>query len=156
MARTPSETLTMREAQVMEAIWRLGEATAEQIREALPEPLHDSTVRTLLRVLESKGYVRHEVRGKAFAYRAAMEKGKAQRRVLRSVLALFFGGSAEDLVLRLIEDERITSEQLADLRRADSEAPDRVPKPSEPKPAEIKGKPRKSRETQGKGKPSGD
>src|SRR5262245_10108503 len=69
MARTPSETRTGREAEVMDASWRLGELTAEQVRGALPEPLHDSTVRTLLRVLESKGYLRHEVRGKAFVYR---------------------------------------------------------------------------------------
>ena len=96
----------------MDAVWRLGEATAEQVREALPEPLHDSSVRTLLRVLESKGYLGHEVRGKAYVYRAAVERKKAQRRALRSVLARFFGGSAEDLVLRLIEDERITPEQL--------------------------------------------
>jgi BlaI family penicillinase repressor len=117
MARTPSETMTPREAQVMEAVWRLGEATAEQVRGALPEPLHDSTVRTLLRVLEAKGYLRHEARGKTYLYRAAIAKRKAQRRVLRSVLARFFGGSAHDLVLRLIEDERITAEELALLGR---------------------------------------
>jgi len=117
MARPPAETLTGREAQVMEVVWRLGEATAEQVRAALPEALHDSTVRTLLRVLESKGYLDHEVRGKAYVYRAAVERKKAQRHALRSVLARFFGGSAEDLVLRLIEDERITPEQLDALRR---------------------------------------
>ena len=117
MARTPSETLTGREAQVMEAIWRLGEASAEQVRGALPEPLHDSTVRTLLRVLETKGYLRHEARGKAFVYRAAIARRKAQRNALRSVLAQLFGGSAEDLVMRLIEDERITPDQLDELRR---------------------------------------
>jgi BlaI family transcriptional regulator, penicillinase repressor len=118
MARTPSDTLTGREAQVMDAVWRLGEATAEQVRGALPEPLHDSTVRTLLRVLESKGYLRHLERGKTYVYRAAIERQNAQRRVLRSVLKRFFGGSAEDLVLRLIEDERITPDQLDLLRRS--------------------------------------
>jgi predicted transcriptional regulator len=117
MARPPAETLTGREAQIMDAIWRLGEATAEQVREAMPEPLHDSTVRTLLRVLESKGYLEHEARGKAYVYRAVVERTKAQRRALGSVLARFFGGSAEDLVLRLIEDERISPEQLDALRR---------------------------------------
>jgi BlaI family transcriptional regulator, penicillinase repressor len=101
----------------MDAVWRIGEASAEQVREALPEPLHDSTVRTLLRVLETKGYLCHEVRGKAYVYRAAVERNKAQRHALRSVLARFFGGSAEDLVLRLIEDERITPEQLDALGR---------------------------------------
>jgi BlaI family transcriptional regulator, penicillinase repressor len=117
MARPPAETLTGREAQVMDAVWGLGAATAEQVREALPQPLHDSTVRTLLRVLESKGYVDHALRGKAYVYRAVIERKKAQRHALRSLLLRFFGGSAEDLVLRLIEDERITPEQLDQVRR---------------------------------------
>jgi BlaI family penicillinase repressor len=117
MARPANEHLTVREAQVMDAVWRLGEATADQVREALPEPLHDSTVRTLMRVLEAKGYLRHELRGKAYVYRAAIGREKAQRHVLRNVLSRFFGGSVEDLVLRLIEDERITPEQLDALRQ---------------------------------------
>src|ERR1700722_14237887 len=100
MARPASETLTGREAQVMDALWRLGDATAEQVREALPQPLHDSTVRTLLRVLESKGYLRHEARGKSFIYRAVIGRQKAQRHALRDLLGRLFGGSAEDLVLR--------------------------------------------------------
>ncbi len=118
MVRTPSETMTGREAQVMEAVWRLGEATALQVRTALPLPLHDSTVRTLLRVLEQKGYVRHELRGKTFLLSVMLiARQKAQRRVLRSVLARFFGGSAEDLVLRLIEDDRLSADQLEELRK---------------------------------------
>ena len=117
MARPPSETLTGREAQVMDAVWRLGEATAEQVRAALPQPLHDSTVRTLLRVLESKGYLRHEARGKAFVYRAAIGRQKAQRHALRSLPARFFGGSAEDLVLRLIEDEQIIGSEEGNVRK---------------------------------------
>src|SRR4051812_8323513 len=117
MARGRSETLTVREAQIMDVIWRLGEATAEQIREGLEDRPHDSTIRTLLRVLETKGYVTHEARGKAFSYRAAIGRQKVQGHALGRVLAQFFGGSAEDLILRLIEDERITPEQLDELRR---------------------------------------
>lgn len=116
MARPGSETLTEREAQIMDVLWRNAEATAEQVREALPDEPHDSTVRTLLRVLESKGYVAHESRGKAFVYRASVPREKAQRHAVRSLLSRFFGGSAEHLVLSLIEDERITPEQLAEIR----------------------------------------
>jgi BlaI family transcriptional regulator, penicillinase repressor len=118
MVRPPAEILTGREAQVMDAVWRLGRATAEQVREALPEALHDSSVRTLLRILESKGYLRHEVRGKAYVYRAAVGRSKAQGRALREVLARFFGGSAEDLVLRLLEEEHLTPAQLDELRNS--------------------------------------
>jgi predicted transcriptional regulator len=116
--RPSSETLTDREAQIMDVLWTLGEATAEQVREALPNRPHDSTVRTLLRVLESKGYVRHEAVGKAYLYRAAVARAKAQRTALRSLLARLFDGSARDLVLRLIEDERLTPEQLEEIRKS--------------------------------------
>src|SRR5689334_11821514 len=102
----------------MGVLWSLGEATAEQVRAGLPDGPHDSTVRTLLRVLEAKGHVEHEARGKAYVYRAAVGRGEAQRAAVGSLLARFFGGSAEALVLRLIEDERITPEQLDELRQA--------------------------------------
>lgn len=118
MARPMSETLTARETQVMEAVWQLGSATAEQVREALPEALHDSSVRTLLRILEAKRYLRHKVRGKAYVYSAKVGRAKAQGKALRDVLARFFGGSAEDLVLRLLEEDHLTHEQLGELRRS--------------------------------------
>lgn len=123
MPRPPSESLTEREAQIMDALWRLSTATAEQVREQLPDEPHDSTVRTLLRVLEAKGFVKHETRGKTFVYRAAAQREHVQRTALRSFLARLFGGSAEDLVLRLLEDEQITPDQLAELRRAKRETP---------------------------------
>jgi predicted transcriptional regulator len=118
MARRASGSLTEREAQIMDIVWRLGEATAEQVREAMPGRPHDSTVRTLMRVLESKGYLAHEPRGKAYVYRAKVARRKAQGLVLRSVLARFFAGSAEDLVLRLIEDEHLSPAQLDEVRRS--------------------------------------
>jgi predicted transcriptional regulator len=125
MARNPSEALTGREAEVMDVLWRLGEATAEQVREVLAGSPHDSTVRTLLRILEAKGYATHEARGKAYVYRAAVERRGAQRLALQGLLTRFFAGSAEDLVLRLIEDERITPEQLDRLRRSAPASPPR-------------------------------
>ncbi len=118
MTRPRTEGLTAREAEIMEALWRLGPSTAEEVRRALPGASHDSTIRTLLRVLESKGQVGHVVRGKAYVYRATTERAGAQTSALRQVLARFFGGSAEDLVLRLIEDDQLTPEQLDAIRQA--------------------------------------
>ncbi len=118
MTRRSSEPLTEREAQIMDVVWRLEEATAEQVRDAIPGKPHDSTVRTLMRVLEAKGYLAHEARGKAYIYRATVGRQKAQRLALSSVLTRFFAGSAEDLVLRLIEDEDLSPAQLEQLRRA--------------------------------------
>lgn len=119
MPRPPSEMLTEREARIMDVLWRHSAATADEVRAELPGEPHDSTVRTLLRVLEGKGFVVHERRGKTFVYRAAAARDKVQRQALRSFLARLFGGSAEDLVLRLLEDEQITPDQLAQLRRAE-------------------------------------
>jgi len=138
MPRPLSETLTERESQIMNALWELGAATAEQVRESLPDRLHDSTVRTMLRILERKGYARHEARRKAYLYRAAVPRQTAQRRAIHTILARFFGGSAEGLVLRLIEDERITPEQLAELRQAE---PDSSVKSKRGRPGTGKQKP---------------
>jgi BlaI family transcriptional regulator, penicillinase repressor len=118
MARPHSESLTRRESQIMDALWNAQELTADQVRSALADDLHDSTVRTLLRILEAKRYVAHQVRGKAYVYRAAVPREKAQRRAVRGMLARLFGGSAESLVLRLLEDEQITPDQLDDIRKS--------------------------------------
>lgn len=118
MARPRSESLTKRESQIMEVLWSGAPQTAEQVRAALPDDPHDSSVRTLLRILEAKGYVTHEARGKAYLYRAAVPREKAQRRAIRGMLAHLFGGSAESLVLRLLEDEQITPDQLDEIRQS--------------------------------------
>jgi predicted transcriptional regulator len=118
VARHGSDILTEREAQIMNVLWTRGAATAEQVRAALPGRLHDSTVRTLLRILESKGYVLHEARGKSYQYRPAVKQASIQRNALRSFLARLFGGSAESLVLHLIEDEALTPAELEEIRRS--------------------------------------
>ena len=74
MPRSRSETLTAREAELMDVLWRHGPATAEQVREHLADRPHDSTVRTILRVLEGKGYVVRDDRGTAYVYRASVEQ----------------------------------------------------------------------------------
>ena len=112
MPRALTEILTEREAQIMDVLWRRGEALADQVRAELPGEPHDSTVRTLLRILETKGFVAHQTRGKAFVYRPAVGRARAQRSALKNFVGRLFGGSAEDLVLRLIEDEVLTLEQL--------------------------------------------
>jgi predicted transcriptional regulator len=118
VSRSRRATLTERESQIMDVLWRLGPASAEQVREALPERLHDSTVRTLLRVLEEKGHVGRDTCGTAYTYRATVERTRAQQTAVRELLGRLFRGSAEELVLRLVEDEQITAEQLEEIRRS--------------------------------------
>jgi BlaI family penicillinase repressor len=111
MARPLSDLLTAREAQIMEILWVRGPATAEVVREALPDDPHDSTVRTLLRILKDKGYVR--VRGRQPAlYEAKVGRAQVQKKATQSLLARFFGGSAEALMHHLVDDDALTPAQL--------------------------------------------
>lgn len=115
MPRPVSELMTERETQIMEILWSAGEGSAEFVRQSLPDQPHDSTVRTLLRILKDKGYVRVSGRQPAL-YRPRVSRQQAQRKAARSLLARFFGGSADALVLRLLEDEELTPEQLDQLK----------------------------------------
>jgi BlaI family transcriptional regulator, penicillinase repressor len=116
MARPFSDLLTAREAQIMEILWQRGPSTAEMVREELPDQPHDSTVRTLLRILKEKGYV--GICGQRPAvYEAMMGRVQVQKNATQSLLARFFGGSAEALMHRLVEDEELTPDQLEQWRR---------------------------------------
>ncbi len=116
MPRPASEMLTDREAEIMEILWNLGEATAEQVRARMPDSPHDSTVRTLLRVLKEKAYVR--IRGRQPAiYVPVVAKQVAQHNAARRLIDRFFGGSANDLVLRLLEEEHLSPAQIDQLKK---------------------------------------
>ena len=117
MPRPASDTLTARESEVMMVLWERGPVTADVVRTSLPDDPHDSTVRTLLRVLEEKGYVRHTTTGKAYVYEAVVRRENAVRGAVRNLLKRFFDGSASALVQRLIEDEELSPEEIETLQR---------------------------------------
>ncbi|HUE16431.1 MAG TPA: BlaI/MecI/CopY family transcriptional regulator [Planctomycetaceae bacterium] len=117
MARPSSKVLTEREYQLMNILWTRGPSTAETVREALSDRPHDSTVRTLLRILKRKGYVRILGQHPAI-YEATVARSDVQIKAARSLLTRFFGGSVEALVMRLVEDEELSMEQLAQLRKS--------------------------------------
>ena len=115
MPRTKSETLTGREAEIMGILWQLGPSSAEAIRALMKGDPHDSSVRTILRVLEEKGHVTHTTRGRTYIYRSRARQATAQRKAVQVLLSRLFGGSAENLVLRLLEDEEISPGELREL-----------------------------------------
>ena len=80
MTRPSSESLTEREAQIMDVVWRLGEATADQVRKRCPVPRTTRPCGILMRVMETKGYLKHQARGKAYIYRAAVARKNAATR----------------------------------------------------------------------------
>ena len=111
--------LTRREREIMEVIFRLGEATANEIVAAMPDNLANATVRTQLRTLEQKGAVQHRRDGKRFIYRPAEPRKSAASRALRKVLDVFFAGSVEDALAAHLADPktRLGDEEIRRLRR---------------------------------------
>ncbi len=99
----------------MDILYRLGHATAGDVMAGLPGDPSYSTVRTQLRVLESKGHVRHEEHGLRYVYEAAVPRRAARRSALRHLVDTFFDGSAEQVVGALLggEASRVTEEELA-------------------------------------------
>jgi BlaI family penicillinase repressor len=107
-------TLTRRERHIMDILFRLGRATAEQVMHELSGKRSYSTVRTQLRVLERKGHVRHEERGRQFVYTPAVTRRTARKSALRHVVDTFFDGSVEQVVGALLggEGARVSEEEL--------------------------------------------
>ena len=118
MPRKPSPTLTEAEWDVMQVLWDRGPATVHEVVAALPAARKRAynTVLTLLRILEQKGYVRHEKRGRAHRYIPVLDRATARRRALRYVLNQFFEGSPNLLLLNMIEDEQLDPDTLRRLR----------------------------------------
>lgn len=119
MARKKSPTLTEAELRLMEILWEKGAATVSDVVKALPKRLSlaYSTVLTTLRILEHKGYVRHEKHGRAFVYHPVVDRNEACRSAVRYVMSRFFHNSPELLVLNILEDGRIDAEELKRLKK---------------------------------------
>jgi BlaI family transcriptional regulator, penicillinase repressor len=94
--------LTRRERQIMDILYRRGRATAAEVMKDLSGDPNYSTVRTQLRVLESKGHVRHDEEGLRYVYMPAVRRGAARRSALRHLVDTFFEGSTEKVVDALL------------------------------------------------------
>jgi len=107
------------EQSVMDYIWTHGSSTAEACREALvaTRPMKDSTVRTVLRRLEDKGYLTHEVEGRTFVYKPADKRQNVAVRAVKNIIDRFCGGSAEALVLGMVDNDVLDRRQLERLAR---------------------------------------
>lgn len=106
--------LTKRERQIMDLLYRLGRATASEIRENLSGSPSDSTVRTQLRVLEEKGHVRHEELGLRFVYLPTVPRHTARKSALNHLVDTFFDGSHAKVVTTLLgsDGSRLSDEEL--------------------------------------------
>ena len=115
MTQKLQTTLSRRERQIMDILYRRGRATGVEVKEDLPGNPSYSTVRTQLRVLEKKGHVRHEEHGAKFIYLPAVHRRAARKSALRHLVETFFDGSVENVVGALLggEGARVTEEELA-------------------------------------------
>jgi predicted transcriptional regulator len=124
MPRMIGKGLSRREREILEVLYRQGQATAAEVQAALSDPPTYSAVRSILRILVQKGYARHEEQGKRYLYLPTQPHQSAARSALRQVLQTFFGGSLESAVRTFLTDEttEVDEEELARLAELIEEA----------------------------------
>jgi predicted transcriptional regulator len=115
----PSVDLSRRERQIMDVIYRLGRASAADVHARLPDPPAPTAVRTLLRILEEKGHLRHEREGTRHIYLPTVPQEAARESALRHLMRTFFAGSASAAVAALLDasDGELTDAQREELVR---------------------------------------
>jgi predicted transcriptional regulator len=104
MARDPHVSLSRRERQIMDIMYRLGQATAQEVRDSLEDPPSYSAVRAHLRVLEEKEHLRHRWDGPRHLFEPIVSRERARRSALKSLLRNFFDDSHEEMIAALIEN----------------------------------------------------
>ena len=117
MARPPSESLTPLELELMEILWRLGPSTVQTVQQELEatRPLAYTSVQTMLNVLEKKGKAKRTKLDRAHLYSAKVTRETTVGRSLDDLIEKLFGGSAESLVMNLLQSRKLSREKLAEL-----------------------------------------
>ena len=114
MSKHPHLHLSRRERQIMDAVYRLNRASAADVLENMPDPPSYSAVRTMLRLLEEKGYLKHEQDGPRYVYAPTLSRDKARQSALKQLMQTFFDNSTEEAVAALIDMSRakLSDEEL--------------------------------------------
>jgi len=122
------------ELKVMRLLWEHGEMKPSELQARFPEPIKNPALRSYLTCLVDKGHVSRRRVGKAFVYKAATGAGPASRSMLRELVDACFGGSVQALVMNIIQSEKLSEDDLLELKRiADqTEQPPRSPRRSNP------------------------
>ena len=110
-------SLTDREADVMQVLWDLGPSVVSDVQSRLKDKLAYTTVLTVLRTIEVKGYVEHEEEGRQHRYFAAVQQQAAQKSALNHLLGKLFKHSSELLFARLVSDQKLRPEQISRMRK---------------------------------------
>ena len=100
------------EREVMQLVWAHAPVTAEAVRERLQRPLKESTVRTVLRRLEEKGYVTHTVAGRTYVYQAVAPRGRVAAKAVQRIVDWFCNGSMEEVLVGMVDASMLDQRQL--------------------------------------------
>jgi predicted transcriptional regulator len=115
MPRRKSEQMTPLELEIMQVLWETGPATVQQVQKELKRELAYTTVQTMLTVLHRKQKVKRALKDKAYIYKPAVSRTKFTGHAVREFLDRLFGGSAEGLVMNLLQEKHLTPQKLAEL-----------------------------------------
>jgi predicted transcriptional regulator len=122
MAKNKNEGLTPLELEIMDVLWELGSANVQMAQQGLKRELAYTTVQTMLNILHRKGKVKRTLKNRAYFYKPTVSRSQFVSHAVEDVIDRLFGGSAESLVMSLVETKHLTPEKLARLNRLLEEA----------------------------------
>jgi predicted transcriptional regulator len=120
------------ERSILSVVWRKTQITAEQVREELGRPLKDSTIRTVLRRLEEKGYLEHSLENRTFIYRPAESRNRVAGRAVKRIVDWFCEGSVEALLVGMVDSKVLDRAELQRLAERIAVAQNNADSPKEP------------------------
>jgi BlaI family penicillinase repressor len=118
MSKSKDYSLTPTELEIMNALWETGLANVQTIQQHLPRELAYTTVQTMLNILHRKGKVKRTLKNRAYFYKAVVSREQVISHAIGGLLDRLFGGSAESLVMSLLETKHLTPQKLAKLQEA--------------------------------------
>ena len=117
MARTKSEHLTPLELEIMHVLWETGPANVQTVQQHLARELAYTTVQTMLNILQRKGKVKRTLKDRAYFYKPVVSRSQVLGQHMGDIVERLFGGSAESLVMSLVETKHLTPQKLARLHK---------------------------------------
>jgi predicted transcriptional regulator len=117
LPRSKTEQLTPLELEIMHVLWEHGPANVQTVQQNLDRPLAYTTVQTMLNILHRKGKVKRALKDRAYFYKPLVSRSHVKRQHIRDIIDRLFGGSAESLVMSLVETKHLTPKSLASLQR---------------------------------------
>ena len=115
MSKAKDHSLTPTELEIMSVLWKTGPANVQTIQQRLPRELAYTTVQTMLNILHRKGKVRRSLKRRAYFYKAVVSREQVVSHTISGLVDRLFGGSAENLVMSLLETKHLTPQKLAKL-----------------------------------------